>query len=61
MVPTDYVQVTPTNAATLGITFRYGPTSDWVSVVMPYTQGELTFYGATLELTNSLRHFNIPI
>lgn len=61
VIPTDYVEVAPTNATNYGISFDYNPTSNWVTVTMPYMQGEMTFDRASLELTNSTQHFYIPI
>jgi hypothetical protein len=60
-VPTDYVQVTQTNAAELGIWLSCGQTNDSVTVVMPYTRGEFSFDGARLELRNTVQHFEVPI
>lgn len=61
IIPTDYVQVAPTNATNYGISIGYDPTSNWVTVTMPYKKGEMKFDEASLELTNSTQHFYIPI
>src|ERR1044072_2715650 len=57
IIPTDHVQVAPTNATNYGISFAYNPTSNWVSVTMPYKKGAMKFDEASLELTNSTQHF----
>jgi len=61
VVPTDYIQVMPTNAMDHGVLFQYGSRAGDVFVQMPYTKGDLPFYEAVLECTNSARHFHIPL
>src|SRR5262245_48280034 len=61
VVPTDYIQVTPTNATNHVLMCSYGPTNDFVTVIMPYTKSELTYDSTALECTNSVRHFSVPI
>jgi len=61
IIPTDFVQVAPTNATNYGISFDYNPTSNWVTVRMPYQKGGMAFNAATLEVTNATQHFQIPI
>jgi len=61
VIPTDYIQVTPTNATNHVVLLSYGPTNDFVTVIMPYAKAELPFYDAVLECTNSLHHFSLPI
>jgi hypothetical protein len=60
-VLTDYISITPTNAAQHGLSFAYNPTSSWVTVTMPYTNGGFTFDGAALRWTNGVRESDIPV
>jgi hypothetical protein len=61
VVPTDYIQVTPTNATNHVVLCSYGPTNDFITVIMAYTKGELPYDSTVLECTNSVRHFSLPI
>jgi len=61
IIPSDYIQVTPTNATEHGISFSCGTNSDSVTIYMPFTNGEFTFDDAVIDFTNSGRHFRIPI
>ena len=58
----QYIHLTPTNAAEYGIKFFYhAPIPALVTVEMPYTKGERTFDEAVLEFGSSKQHFKIPV
>ena len=61
VIPTDYIQLTPTNAAGHDVSFSYGQTNEYVTVILPYTKDELSFDGAFLECTNAARHLYVPV
>ncbi len=61
VIPTDYIPVAPTNAADHSVSFSYDATNSFVTVITPYTRGELMFEGADLECTNSVHRFDLPI
>lgn len=61
VIPTDYIQVVPANAANYEVSFSYGQTNAYVTIIMPYTKEQQTFEGAFLECTNSGRRLYVPI
>jgi len=61
LIPTDSIQVVPTNAASHDVSFSYNQTNQDVTIIVSYKKGEQRFDGATLQCTNSAHRFSVPI
>ena len=57
-----YIRVSPTNAPSYGITFKYHhPNPSLVTIEMPYASGDAVFYEAILSYRSADQHFKIPV